>query len=243
MHAVERRRLGRADVRTDVLDRVVAERDELAVGPEPGLDMGHASARRGARGEVLQPVLDPAHRDAELPRGEAHEDDGGEHRRLDPEGPARVGRRDQAQLGAGQPERRGGDRVQRERALEVRPGGERALGGVPVRDDAVALDGRAAPAWEAEALADDEVGACQRTVDVAVVERAVGDARVGLGSRFRVEDGVERLVLDLDQLEGVLREVAVPRDHHGNRLAHVAHELVRGRVVGDRRVDAGRKGP
>ena len=171
---------------------------------------------------MLQAVLDPAHGDAELARREAHQDDVREDRGLDPERAARVGRRDQAQLRAGEAERAGRDRVQRERALEVRPRGERALGGVPVRDDAVALDRRAAPAREAEALAHDEVGFRERGVDVAVVERAVGDACVGLDRGLRVEHGLERLVLDLDQLEGVLGEVAVARDDDRDGLADVA---------------------
>ena len=124
VHSVERRRLGRAHVRADVLDRVVPERDELAVGGEARLDMRDASARGRARGEVLEAVFDPANGNAELARREAHQHDVGEDGRLDPERAARVRWRDQAELRAGQSECRGGDRVQRERALEVRPGGQ-----------------------------------------------------------------------------------------------------------------------
>ena len=80
---------------------------------------------------------------------------------------------------------------------------------------------------KAKALADDEVGAGERVVDVAVVERAVGDARIGLDRGLGVEHRLERLVLDVDQLERVLGEVAVARDNDGDRLAHVARRLVR----------------
>ena len=142
-----------------------------------------------------------------------------------------------------QSECRGGDRVQRERALEVRPSGQGALGRAPICDDAVALDRRAAPAWEAKALADHEVGAGKRALDVAVVERAIGDARIGLDGGFRVEHWLERLVFDVDQLERVLGEVAVARDNDGDRLAHVARRLVGGREVRDRRSDSCRKRP
>ena len=85
VHAVERRRLGRAHVRADVLDRVVPQRDELALGGEARLDMRDAPARGRARGEVLEAVLDPANGHAELARREAHEHDVGEDRGLDPE--------------------------------------------------------------------------------------------------------------------------------------------------------------
>ena len=91
MHAVERRRLGRAHVRADVLDRVVAERDELAVRGEPGLDVRHAPARGRAGREVLESVLDPADGDAELPRREPHEDDVREDRDLIPKEPPESG--------------------------------------------------------------------------------------------------------------------------------------------------------
>ena len=175
MHPVERRRLGRAHVGADVLERVVAERDELALGREACLDLGDAARGDGARREVLEPILGPAHRDAEHPRGEPDEHDVRQHGRLDPERAARVGRRQQAQPVAAQAERRGRDAVQRERALEVRPRGEAARRLVPVADDAVALDGKAGRARHAERRAHDDVRARERVVDVAVVERALVD--------------------------------------------------------------------
>ena len=205
VHPVQRRRLGRAHVRADVLDRVVAERDEAAVGGEARLDLGHAARRGGARREVLEPVFRPADGHAEPAGGETEQDDVGEHRRLDPERPAGVGRRQQPQPVAAEAERRRGDAVQRERALEVRPRGQPPGGLVPVGDDRVALDRRAREAGEAEGLADDEVGPREGRVDVAVGERALVDAAGG----DRVEHGLERVVLDLDELGRVLGEVAV----------------------------------
>ena len=145
-------------------------------------------------------------------------------------------------LRAGQPERGRGDRVERERALEVRPGRQRSGRGVPVGDDAVALDRRAAPAREREALADDEVGVGERGVRVAVAKRAIGGDQPGRpGGGQRVDDRLERLVVDLDQLERVLGDVAVARDDDRERLAGVAGGLVCGGAVGDRAVDAGRE--
>ena len=137
----------------------------------------------------------------------------------------------------GQAERRRRDGVERERPLEVRPGGQRRRRLVPVADDAVALDRSAAPAREAEALPHDEVGPRERGVDVAVCERAVVDARIRRRRGLDVEHRVERLVVDLDQLERVLGDVAVARDDDGERLAGVARHLVRRGAVRHAAVD------
>ncbi len=66
--------------------------------------------------------------------------------------------------------------------------------------------------------ADDLVGGLERAVEVAPVEGAVPDVllrdvvvevrRVGVGGALRVDDGRERLVLDLDELGRVARELA-----------------------------------
>ena len=194
------------------------------------------AARRRAANAASTPVLRAV--DAELPArcssrssiqrtgtpslrdGEADQDDVDVDGRLDPEAAARVRRRDQPQLRARQAERGGRDRVEGEGALEVRPGGERARGLVPVGDDAVALDRGAAPAREVEAAGDDEVGGERR--------RRRDRRRRTSGRRQRapacppprrVEHRGEGLVLDLDQLERVLGRVAIACDDDGERLA------------------------
>ena len=192
---------------------------------------------------MLEPIFDPAHGDAELPRREAHEHDVGEDGRLDPERAARVGRRDQPELRARQPERSGRDGVQRERALEVRPGGERALGlrsSRRRRRSTRPACSSSAGSGSARGRRDRPARALRRR---RRMERAVGDARVGVDRGLCVEHRLERLVLDLDQLEGVLGEVAVARDDDRDRLADVARRSrARPRTAG-RRVDAGRKRP
>ena len=92
----------------------------------------------------------------------------------------------------------------------------------PLGHDGVALDRGAREAREAERLADDERGARQRLVHVAVVERAVVDARLGLGRGDRVEHRIERLVVDRDELGGVLGHVPVACHDDRERLADVA---------------------
>ncbi len=58
----------------------------------------------------------------------------------------------------------------------------------------------------------DEVGVLEGGRRRRRRERAIGDAGLGLDHPLRVENGRERLVLDLDRLESVLRDVAVPCD-------------------------------
>ena len=91
--------------------------------------------------------------------------------------------------------------------------------------------------------ADDLVGRGERAVVVAPVEVALPDRvvrdvvvelrRVGVGGVLRVDDDVERLVLDLDQLGGVARQLARRRRRRPDRLADVAHLADRERVVLD----------
>ena len=70
-------------------------------------------------------------------------------------------------------------------------------------------------------------------LDVPVAERAIRDDLAGV----RVGDGVERLQVELDQLERVLGDVAVTGDDDRERLAGVTRNFVGrgqvGRCVGD----------
>ena len=80
---------------------------------------------------------------------------------------------------------------------------------------------------------DDVVGLLQRGLEVAPVELArpdevraglvVEDAGVLVERMLRVDDDGERLVLDLDELGGVARELARARGDHGHGIPQVAH--------------------
>ena len=121
----------------------------------------------------------------------------------------------------------------------------------PLPDAAVELDQRAVglerrrvEAVEVE-LADlhDLVGLGERRVEVApLVDALPHQVRAGvlvqhrdaLAARVaRVDDRVDRVVLDLDQLGRVARELAGRRDDGDDRLADVAHLADRQRVVLD----------
>ena len=82
-----------------------------------------------------------------------------------------------------------------------------------------------------------EVGRGKGGVDVAVLEHALVYGVVG--SDDRVEHGVERVVVDVDELRSVLREVAVACDDDGDRLADVPDRVDRGGVLRGAAVDPG----
>jgi hypothetical protein len=129
-----------------------------------------------------------------------------------------------------------------EGTLEVRPGGEGPGGLVPVGDNAVALDRGAAPAGEVEASRDDDLGRGEGRLRISVAKRAVrGDEPRRLHCLERVEHRRHGLVVHLDQLERVFGGVAIAGHDDGERLAHVARDLVRRRAVGNRALDAGRE--
>ena len=202
---------------------------------------------------MLDPILRPAHRDAEAAGGQRHQHHRREDRRLHPERSARVGRRHQPQPRRRKAQRRGRHTVERERALEVRPGGDRPRRGVPGADDPGALDRRARRSGVAEPAPHDEVGTGQRGGKIAVGEAPVGgdvaphrlveDGRPGRQRRLRRRRHRQRVVLDGHELRGVLGHVAVPGHHHRHRLAHVADAVDGRRPVLDRPADGRRERP
>ena len=109
-----------------------------------------------------------------------------------------------------------------------------------MRGGADGLDWRATGARPAQPALDHQIGGGKILVHRAEVDdtvvRDVGVAPLGMeygiaggGHRlFEIDHRRQRIVLDLDQLAGVLGDIAALRHHGGDRLAHVAH-LVHGR--------------
>ena len=129
-----------------------------------------------------------------------------------------------------------------------RVGVDRELAGaaVVVRGGAHGLDRGAAGARPAQPALDHQIGCGEVLIHRAEVDgalvRHVGIAPLGMehgiaGGRHRlldVDHRRQRVVRDLDQLAGVLGDVAALRHDGGDRLAHVAH-LVHGDAVLRRR--------
>ncbi len=144
------------------------------------------------------------------------------------------------------------------RHLRGRPERELAFA-IHRRDRGVLLDWQMRIALVEEQILENVVGLGERFVHVAELEglKAVDiallavalDARLGRRERLLgIGDGLERLVLDVDEIERLERGLLVAGDHRGDRVAHVAHALRRERVLvlrhrqdpeGDRKILAG----
>ena len=196
---------------------------------------------------MLQPVLDPFHRPAGKPGDGGHQHDIGRQALLDAEAAAGIGRGAQAQPVGRHAERGRHHRMQRERPLE----GRRHLEGVGVRvpggDQAETFDGRDGAARVGDLDGEAMVGSGKRAFRIAVGKapavREIGAGglvqqrrAVGNGRRGR-DDGGQRLVFGLHQLQRVLGPVAVLRQHDRNRLADIARLVGRNREVPHRRAE------
>ena len=229
-----------AHVGAGVEVEAVAQGEQGAVGAQGDGGVVDLLARVVERAEVLLAVLGPAHRLARAQRAERDEEVLGVELAATAEAAAHV-ELDQAHAVLGQAEQRGEDAAvgvhDLGRAPHGHPAAVGALGHEPAR-----LHRHGAVTLAVQALLDDEVGLGEGGVDVPEAHvdlaREVGPRlgvqhrALGVERRGGVEQGVERLVRDRDQLERVLGRVARVGQHHRDRLARVAHE-----VLGQRRLE------
>ena len=101
MHAVERRRLGRAQMGAAILHLVPLERENPAVGRNRGRECRRAIGRGNRRCQMLQTILDPLYWTPDYARRGANEDDIGEDALFDAEAAAGVWWRAQPQAVTG----------------------------------------------------------------------------------------------------------------------------------------------
>ena len=253
VHPVDGRRLGRADIGTDIDDIEEFETDQRAVISKCRLDGILPVGRRRRAHQMLQPVLDPFERHAEEPARGGEQHHIGVHPLLDAEAAAALRRGDQAQPVARHPERTAHQGVQDERPLEIGPDRVAVGRRLELRDRAVGLHRSRGIAWEGPVQPDHAVGLRERGFRVAVAETAmvddVGAHRLVQQRRVAVHGGIEvhhrgqRPVFDLDQLERILGDVAVLGGDQRHRLTRIAHLVDRHRVVVDRHADRARDGP
>ena len=202
---------------------------------------------------MLQPVLGPPHRAPGVLAGQRHQRDVGVNAGLDAEAAADVRGHVQPEPGRRDAQRAGQHRDHAERAVEVGPGLDRRPFGRlgPVRYHAVALQRHGRIAGEGVLAADHVVGSGERRLDRAEAERAVG-GHVGLRLRVQprgvpgqrgpgIGDRGKLLVVHVDEFGGVLGQVAVGGDDHGDRLADEADPVGGPGVVGHRRPHRERK--
>ncbi len=197
---------------------------------------------------MFEPVLDPFHRTAGKLRGNADQHDIGKHRLLVAEAAAGIGRRTKAEAAARHFQRARHHRMQAERAHEIREHVIGVLARIVFGDDAAGLHRRAGIARIADGDGDRARGLCESLLRVAVAEAAlaheigaqlfVQDRAGRIERRDRVDHGCKRFVIDLDQIEGVFREIAAFGNRDRDRLADIAHAVDRDRPAFDRRLHA-----
>ena len=214
---------------------------DLAVRLVGDLQVVVVLARVDGRQQVLAAVLDPLHRPARQLRQHAARDLLGEQVPLDAEAAADVGR-DDADAVLRHLQRVGEARAHEVRDLRRRPDRQLVVGRVVLRDAPAVLerDARAPVRDQVEVehavrlvehpvgLADLEVALDEEVVLPAVVQ--ADRARADRGAD-RVQH-LERRVLDRDQVDGVLGDVAVVGDDRDHGLAHEPHPVDRQRRHG-----------
>ena len=248
-HAVGAEHLGRRHQRLDAAGERV-RRVRADVGHDVGVDGQHAALGVEARADVeallvaleagqqaLDAVLDPLDRRVHGAGGDAHEHLLARDDALLAEAAADVRRHDAhaVLVDAEHARHRGADDV---RDLRRGVQDDALAAALPLGEAGAALERHRGQAAGGELRLDDELGAGQHVVHLGVVgerhveqhvglELIVHARRVVLERRLDRADRVVGLVVDDDQLGRVLRGVRGVGDHHGDRLARVAHALGR----------------
>ena len=182
----------------------------------------------GGRGEVLPPVLDPANRAPEPAGQRGHDQLLGEDGRLQAEAAPDVRHQHthRGLLHAERPRRRGAHQV-------GDLGGGEELDPPPrgSSQHSSTLERQRGLAGGFEGLLEDAVGVREALLDPAVVEPEGVEDAVG-GALVQRRLGRQRLVIHLDGVGQVFRQVAVRCPDHGHGLARIAHPVQRQRVPG-----------
>ena len=251
-----RERIGRVGARVD--DRLAVDREQPSVGVGVTGDVVVVLAAVGVGRQLLEPVLEPAHRPPELHREPAEAHLLRQQDALVAE-PAADVRRDDADAPLVDAETLREPGAVDVRHLRRRMDGELVEPPVVVRHHAAPLDRRHALARGADAPPHADRGAradaCEIVVDHGLEHDVVApvlvhERRPRLDRRDHVDDGGQLLELDLDQRRDVLGFRASRRDAHRDQLADLAHLALREHVlrrrlealerrVGDDRSDAG----
>ena len=241
--------LGRGDDRDDeavgrvgavVVPELDVEPEHPAVVVEADLDVVHLRALVGRGDEVLAPVLGELHRPAQRHRRQRYEQLLGPRVvDLHAEAATHVGR-DHVDLRQVEAELGGHAAPHAGRRLGRRPHRQAGRVGVPPRDGAAALHRRTGRALDVELEGQRVRGVGDRGAGVAVLllhprpdvaGYVVVDEAVSRPGGGDADDGRELVVGDADPRDRVLRDVAVDRDHEGDRLAHVVHLVLRQGVL------------
>ena len=240
---VRTRELPRGDDRQDdpvrrvgaaVVDEVVAQGQQAALGVVSDLDLVHLPALLVDGGEMLLPVLGPLHRPPELHRGVGHEQlVRVEEHDLRPEPAAHV-RRDDLDVRLRQSEQDRQPATNRCRRLRGVEHGELALRCRPSGPDRPALQRAGGGALKPKVEPLSVRGGFERRIHVADLLKhlgsdVAGNVRVhqvlGRGCRLGRDDDGERFVLDLHRLGCILGQGPGLGDDERHRLTGVADDV------------------
>ena len=121
------------------------------------------------------------------------------------------------------------------RHLRGRPERQCPFAGVIRRDDGARLDRHRRQPLVDDPLFDHAIGAAERLVDVAAAHRVrIRDVRAQIGMRqrrsrldrrLRIHDDRQRIVIDIDGIDGIARDVRVGRDGHCHGVTDEIHPV------------------
>jgi hypothetical protein len=220
------------------VQEVVLEGEQGAVAGGRDLPVVHLVALHAGHERVLAPRLDPLDRPVE-PAGElGHHDVFGVVHALGAEAAADVGRRDDAHLILAEPE------LARDHPAvpvdHLHRAADRQQAVAPLGDERPGLERVRAAAGQPDAGAHHHRRGTQRGLRVAhalaplrhhvAADLLVQDGRARSQRGLHVDHRGQRVVVDADQVERVVRAVDVVRNHHRHRLAHETHPVARERA-------------
>jgi hypothetical protein len=181
-------------IRADIADHARAQALDAAVGRHAELTLDDFVPRLRAGEQVLAPVAHPFHGPACEPGQRAHGDFFGIERAFHTEAAPDVGG-DHADLVRGQVQHIRQRITQQAGHLRRRPQRENARARVPFRQARAVLHRHARMTMESKGIADDDGGALDRGIDVALGERA---REQHVRARLLVKDGAARLLARFD---------------------------------------------
>ena len=236
MHAVKGCRLGRAQIRADLVDLIVLQGKHTSLFIHGRLNDGLAGRGRGGRLQVLKAVFNPFDGSpARFAGRQAHQNHIREYGLLDAKAPARIAWNLMAQSITRYFERQRHHRVQGKRPHEIGKHVVTLLIWQPLREHKAQLDGGARVSRIMDFGRDGVLRLTECAFDVAIVELAIGDdigaylfvqdALTRIECILDAHDDIKRAVLDPNQIQRIFGKIAILRNHDGNGFAAVAHAV------------------
>ena len=184
------------------------------------LQLGHPVGRARRSRKVLQPILDPFHRPPGHPRRQRDQDNVRKHPLLDPKTPPGISRRPQPQPIARHPQRPSHHSMQTERPLEICQHIVTIVTRIVLRHHPISLNRGTGIPRIPHLNANPMRCRTERRLRIAIAKSPVArqvptqprmqHRRVRRQRRARIDHRRQRLILRLDQIQRVLRQIPGP---------------------------------